>query len=189
MTTARQDVIDTLLGQHQQIKLLFAQVESATGEHKQELFTELVATLAVHETVEQQLVHPLAERELPDGAQVVPSRLAEEDEARQALSDLYAQGVADAGFDAALAVLRDAVAAHAEAEEELEFLRLREVTEPAELARMAAVMQSAQLLAPSAAHPDVADGQSQPLQGPPDEVFDRVRELLARTAGGNEVRS
>ncbi|GAB4058244.1 hemerythrin domain-containing protein [Catellatospora paridis] len=189
MTTARQDVIDTLLGQHQQIKLLFAQVESATREHKQELFTELVATLAVHETVEQHLVHPLAERDLPDGPKLVPARLAEEDEARQALSDLYARGVADAGFDAQLAVLRDAVAAHAEAEEELEFLRLREVTDPAELARMEAVVQAAQLLAPSAAHPDVATGESRPLAGPPDEVFDRVRELLAQSAGGSGVRS
>ncbi|WP_144120172.1 hemerythrin domain-containing protein [Catellatospora sichuanensis] len=189
MTTARQDVIDTLVGQHQQIKLLFAQVESATGEHKQELFTELVATLAVHETVEQQLVHPLAERELPDGPQVVPSRLAEEDEARQVLSDLYARGVADSGFDVQLAELRDAVAAHAEAEEELEFMRLREVTDPAELTRMAAIVQAAQLLAPSASPPDVAADRSRSLQGPPDEVFDRVSELLAQSAGEDEVRS
>ncbi|WP_280517327.1 hypothetical protein [Catellatospora sp. TT07R-123] len=42
MTTAQQDVIDTLLGRHQQVEMLFAQVESAGGEHRQELLTELM---------------------------------------------------------------------------------------------------------------------------------------------------
>ncbi|WP_144126547.1 hemerythrin domain-containing protein [Catellatospora sichuanensis] len=186
MTTAQQDVIDTLLGQHQQVKMLFAQVESADGDHRQELFTELVGTLALHESIEQLLVHPLAEQELPDGDQVVPPRLAEEEDAKQALSALYELGVSAPEFEGQLAALRDAVSAHAEAEEELEFLRLREVTDPGELTRMAEVVASAQALL--AQHLQAAGGQApSPLAGPPDQVFERVRDLLGK-ADGSEVQ-
>ncbi|GAA2378359.1 hemerythrin [Catellatospora methionotrophica] len=186
MTTAQQDVIDTLLGQHQQVKMLFAQVESADGAHRQELFTELVGTLALHENIEQLLVHPLAEQELPDGDQVVPPRLAEEADAKQALAELYELGVDHPEFDAKLAALRDAVSAHAEAEEELEFLRLREVSDPAELSRMAVVVARAQALL--AEHAQAGSGQQPgPLAGPPDQVFDRLRDVLGK-ADGNGVR-
>ncbi|MEV0459204.1 hemerythrin domain-containing protein [Catellatospora methionotrophica] len=183
MTTAQQDVIDTLLGQHQQVKMLFAQVESADGEHRQELFTELVATLALHEGAEQLLVHPLAEKALPDGPQVVPARIAEEQDAKQALSALYELGVSAPEFEVQLAALRDAVAAHAEAEEELEFLRLREITDPGELARMANVVGNAQALL---AQHSAAGPAPSPLAGHPDQVFDRVGDLLGQ-ADGSEV--
>lgn len=182
MTTAQQDVIDTLLGQHQQVKLLFAQVESADGEHRQELFTELVGTLALHESIEQLLVHPLAGQELPDGQQVVPPRLAEEEDAKLALSELYELGVAHPDFDGRLAALRDDVTAHAEAEEELEFLRLREVTAPDELARMAAVVAKAQALLQG------SEQGRDALTGPPGQVFDRVRDLLSKSESSEVQR-
>ncbi|MEU7821624.1 hemerythrin domain-containing protein [Catellatospora sp. NPDC049133] len=181
MRTAQQDVIDTLLGQHQQVKMLFAQVEAADGDHRQELFTELVGTLALHESIEQLLVHPLARQDLPDGRQVVPPRLAEEEDAKQALSELYELGVTHPDFDRKLAALRDDVTAHAEAEEELEFNRLRKVTEPDELARMAAVVTHAQALLV-----DSEQGRGA-LAAPPDQVFDRVRDLLGK-ADGSEVQ-
>src|SRR4051794_31193375 len=98
MPTVGGDVIDDLLAQHQQIKFLFGQVLSAEGDHKRILFRQLVALLAVHESVEASLVHPVAAQDLPDGAEVVPQRLAEEDEAKQALTELYELGVAHPGF-------------------------------------------------------------------------------------------
>ena len=133
MPTAGEDLVDQLLAQHQQIKVLFAQVDTADGDHKQQLFEELVELLTAHEATEQASVHPLAADKLSDGTAVVDARLAEEEDAEQALARLTELGVNHPDFGEELAALRDAVTAHAEAEEELEFPRLREAVDPAQL--------------------------------------------------------
>jgi len=179
MPTANEDIIDGLLVQHQQIKLLFGQVDGASGAHKQELFNALVALLAVHESVEESLVHPLAQRKISNGEAVVEARLAEEQDAKAALARLYEMGVDGPGFAVEFAALRDAVTAHAEAEEELEFVELREVVDPDQLTKMTAVMAVAQAMAPTRPHPDVPSGPAANLLvGPPLAVFDRVRDIL-----------
>jgi len=179
MTTAQEDIVDTLLAHHQQIKLLFAQVESTNGEHKRRLFQELVALLALHESVEESLVHPLAERKLPDGKSVVPARLAEEQDAKEALSRLYELGVEDPGFNTGLLTLRDAVAAHALAEETLEFAELRAVVDPENLLRMRSAMTVVAALAPTRPHPEIpSNAAATLLLGPPMAIFDRARDAV-----------
>ena len=174
--TTGEEIVEHLLAQHQQIKVLFGHVADAHGEHKQELFDDLVGLLAVHESVEETLVHPLAERELDDGEQVVPARLAEEQEATEALAHLYDLGVTHADFNTELAALRDAVAAHAEAEEELEFVQLRAVVDPEQLKSMMTAMEAVAALSPIPA-PNL-------LLGPPLAVFDRVRAAVRDAAKG-----
>jgi hypothetical protein len=56
-------------------------VAAASGEHKRDLFQDLVRLLAVHEIAEEEVVHPAARRAIDGGDQVVDSRLHEEDEA------------------------------------------------------------------------------------------------------------
>ncbi len=175
MTTSSEDIVDMLLAQHHQIKLLFDQIGKAQGEHRDRLFHELVGLLAVHESVEEGLVHPLAERELGAG-DAVQERLDEERDAKTALARLYDMGTADPGFEQELTALRDAVAAHAEAEEELEFLRLRGVVEPERLARMGAAMRF------------VAAG-SPTRPGPPPAVFDRVGAALREAISFAETKA
>lgn len=58
-TTVQFDVVDLLISQHMEIRDLFAKVESVTGEARRGAFERLVRLLAVHETVEEQIVHPL----------------------------------------------------------------------------------------------------------------------------------
>jgi hemerythrin superfamily protein len=184
------DIIDELLAQHQQIKLLFAQVEVASGENKEKLFQELVGLLAVHETVEETLVHPLAQRELDNGDRVVQPRLAEEQSAKEALSRLYDLGVADPRFDAGLAELRDAVTAHAEAEETQEFSRLRATVDPEKLRRMVTAMDAVEKVAPTRPHPEVPPkATANLLLGPPLAVFDRVRDALHAATSGRKERT
>ncbi|MBB5874305.1 hemerythrin superfamily protein [Allocatelliglobosispora scoriae] len=177
MPTTADDVITGLLAQHQQIKLLFAQIATASGDHRKQLFQELVGVMAVHESVEQALIHPAAETVIADGATVVGQRLAEEEEAKSALAGLYELDVDEAQFDVQLAELRDAVAAHAQAEEELEFPQLQEVVDPVELARMQETLRAAQTMLP--------------LPGPPKDVFDQVSVALrdAMTMTDGEQRS
>jgi hypothetical protein len=168
MATAHEDAIDSLLGQHNEIRLLFAQVETATGEHREALFTELIALLAVHESIEQAFVHPLAQRTIDDGDQVATVHVAEEQDAREALSRLYELGPGAAEFPIALAAVRDAVAAHAESEELTEFGRLRQAADDHRLAQLVAVTAAAPALA------------AQLPAGSPADVFERARAALER---------
>ena len=64
---AQQDVVALLLEQHNQIKTLFNQVSTARGTQKRELFEDLVRLLAVHESAEEEVVHPAGRPAEPDG--------------------------------------------------------------------------------------------------------------------------
>jgi hypothetical protein len=68
-------------------------LRAAEATQQQELFEDLVRLLAVHETAEEEVVHPTARRKLDHGDEVVESRLHEEDEAKRALTELYDLGV------------------------------------------------------------------------------------------------
>src|SRR4051794_6725501 len=56
------DVVAFLKEQHQQIKSLFSEVRSASGEQRREAFFALRRLLAVHETAEEEIVHPAARK-------------------------------------------------------------------------------------------------------------------------------
>jgi hemerythrin superfamily protein len=174
-----QDVVDVLLAQHGQIKELFGQISEATGDRKRELFNELVRLLAVHETVEEELVHPLARRKVDGGQTVVEARLEEEEQAKHALAELYDLGPDHADFDARLGRLRDAVTEHADHEEREEFSSLRKNVEPDRLRRMAGAMRIAEKLAPTRPHPNSPESAiGNMMVGPPMALFDRVRDAL-----------
>ncbi|WP_344084080.1 hemerythrin domain-containing protein [Luedemannella helvata] len=173
------DAVDLLLAQHEQMRTLFEEVSSAEGDTKRELFDDLVRLLAMHETAEEEVVHPMARRKLDDGDDIVDSRLAEEEDAKQVLSDLYDMGVDAPGFDEGLAELAQDVIAHAEAEEAEEFIMLREVLEPQQLQRMATAIRAVQAMAPTRPHPAAGESATANiLAGPPLAVFDRMRDAI-----------
>ncbi|NUP65917.1 MAG: hemerythrin domain-containing protein, partial [Nonomuraea sp.] len=58
------DVVDLLVRQHEEIRSLFTEVENAAPEDKAEAFRRLVRLLAVHETAEEEIVHPYARRKV-----------------------------------------------------------------------------------------------------------------------------
>jgi hypothetical protein len=63
-------------------------MNEASGKEREESFAQLRRLLAVHETVEEEIVHPAARQALPDGESVVEARLAEEHEAKEMLAAL-----------------------------------------------------------------------------------------------------
>src|SRR5262245_50893455 len=75
------DVVGFLKEQHHDIKANLEQVLALRGEARSKAFVSLRRLLAVHETAEEEIVHPVARRVLPDGPTVVDARLAEEKEA------------------------------------------------------------------------------------------------------------
>jgi hypothetical protein len=180
MTTESQpgDVIDLLLTQHSEIKELFGRVVEARGDEKRDLFQDLVRLLAVHETAEEELIHPLARTQLENGQTIADARLQEENEAKQALSDLYDLGVDHPEFDTQLGTLRQAVVEHAEREEHEEFGYLQKSLPADRLQRLTGAVLAAQKVAPTRPHPGTEGATANLLLGPPLAVFDRVRDAV-----------
>lgn len=173
----QEDVVDLLLAQHGQIKTMFGELATVQGTRKRELFEDLVRLLAVHETAEELVVHPVARGEAGDA--VVQARLTEEDEAKRGLADLYDLGVDHPDFDARLATLASAVIAHASQEEVEEFSRLRANVPVERLMRMADAVRTAERMAPTRPHPTSGESAAANLlAGPPLALFDRVRDMV-----------
>jgi hemerythrin superfamily protein len=176
-TMQEQDVVDLLLEQHNQVKSLFGQLINATGDQKRELFQELVRLLAVHESAEEQVVHPVARKQAGD--EVVEARLREENEAKRALAELHDLGVDHPDFDVKLATLANAVLDHATHEEREEFPYLRQNVSAEQLRRMAGAVRAAEAIAPTRPHPRAGESAAANLlAGPPIAVFDRARDAV-----------
>lgn len=73
---------------HGDIRTLFDEVERTAGDERRAAFRRLVRLLAVHETAEEEVVHPFTRSSVPGGQAVVDARLTEEREAKELLSRL-----------------------------------------------------------------------------------------------------
>ncbi len=176
---AHRDVVDLLMSQHTEIKELFRQVASSTGDQKREHFQHLVRLLAVHETAEELVVHPAARRNINGGEQVVASRLQEEDEAKHVLAQLYDMGVDDPRFDTEFARFAQSVVDHATHEEQDEFRYLRQNLPEDKLRKMAGAVEAAEKTAPTRPHPNAGESMAANLvAGPPAALFDRMRDAV-----------
>ncbi|MEU8804551.1 hemerythrin domain-containing protein [Spirillospora sp. NPDC048819] len=171
------DVIDLLKAQHGQIRDLFDLVMHSEGQERKEAFEKLVRLLAVHETAEEEIIHPMA-RSLPGGDGIVDDRLAEEREAKEVLSELDGMDPGDPAFLKSLDKLRMDVLTHARAEERYEFDRLRDEFSPAQLKGFAAAVRAAEGTAPTHPRPGVESAKKNMLAGPPAAIMDRVRDMI-----------
>jgi hypothetical protein len=175
---AEPDVIDLLIEQHAWIEYLFNRVLGETGPAKAEAFDDLVRMLSVHETGEEQVVHPVSKALLTEGTALVDARLDEEQEAKKLLQELTDADVADPSFDEQLLTLRLMALSHARREERLEFGRLRHLAPAGQLRAMATALTAAQAVAPTRPHPSVRSATANTLAGPPMAIVDRVRDLF-----------
>ncbi|NJC73277.1 hemerythrin domain-containing protein [Planosporangium thailandense] len=180
MTTTREkDVVALLIDQHNQIKAMFTQLETATGDHRRELFEDLVRLLAVHETAEEEIVHPVARKKIQGGDAIIDARLREEDEEKRLLSELYDLGPDNPGFGAKFRQLKEAVLEHAGREEREEFSTLRTAVDPEQLRKMGNAVMMAEKTAPTRPHPGAPESAiGNLLAGPPLAVFDRIRDAM-----------
>jgi hemerythrin superfamily protein len=180
VTSQDEDVVELLIAQHDRIRSMFAAVESATGEARQERFEELRRLLAVHETAEELVTHPSV-RTADGGNEVVDARLEEETEGKKMLADLDGMSVDEAGFDTGFAALKASVLAHAEAEEKLEFPLLRANHSRSRLEKMASAIRAVEAVAPTHPHPSVGSSATMNLMtGPLAAVLDRTRDAVKK---------
>lgn len=178
-TASSRDVVDLLLEQHDEIRSLFSALREAQEPAKEELFQDLVRLLAVHESAEEAVIHPVARRKLDDGEKVVEARLEEEDVAKKELADLYEMGVGHPDFDRRLQAFAAEVVEHATSEESEELLRLRGTLDADTLRRMAGAVRAAEAAAPTRPHRDAPESPiGNLLTGPPLALFDRIRDAV-----------
>jgi hemerythrin superfamily protein len=178
-------VVQYLTEQHRHIRSLFDQVGRESGQQRADSFVALRRLLAVHETAEELVVHPRARWRLPDGDPVSSPRLQEEEQAKQMMVALEKLPVDGEAFQAGLTRLREAVLAHAEAEEREEFSRLEEVLGVRELARMRTAARLAEAIAPTRAHPNAIFAAENVVVGGFTALLDRFRDLISHPDAGD----
>ncbi|WP_067542240.1 hemerythrin domain-containing protein [Nocardia crassostreae] len=178
-TEQDQDVVELLMAQHNRIRALIEQVNIAPGQAKRPPFEELVRLLAVHETAEEEVVHPAA-RQLYVADQVIDdARLQEEEEAKAALAELHDLGVEHIDFDRKFRLFAEKVIEHSDMEEKEEFGMLLQHTSQAERTSLGTVVRIAESVAPTRPHPGTGESAlGNVAAGPPLALFDRVRDAL-----------
>ncbi len=173
------DVVTFLKEQHDQIESAFEQVRASSGEPRKNRFVALRRLLAVHETAEEEIVHPAARRALADGDVIVDARLQEENEAKKVLSELEDLDVSSAEFERKLALLQSSVLLHARAEEENEFEQLASALDTDRLEKMRKAVSFAESVAPTRPHPGVESPAANMLAGPFASMIDRARDAIS----------
>ncbi|MGW1598669.1 hemerythrin domain-containing protein [Streptomyces sp. NPDC002343] len=177
------DVVALLMRQHGDIRNLFDEVEAATGDERRDAFRRLVRLLAVHETAEEEVVHPFVRHGVPGGEQVVRDRLAEERAAKEELAALDEMDTDDPEFLPRLMRLRTDVQEHARAEERYEFTHIRRSTDVTNLAAMAKAVKAAEAMAPTRPHPGVESAAKNMALGPVAALMDRTKDMVRRSMG------
>ncbi len=172
------DVVDFLTAQHERIKTLFDETLTAAGAEREESFVRLRRLLAVHETAEEEIVHPRAAHELDNGRDLIKARLAEEKQAKTALSELENVDVDSEFFTEKLRELRDDVAEHAGHEERDEFAGLRAELDDTELQLLERAVKLAESIAPTRPHAGAEGALANALVGPFASMVDRARDAI-----------
>lgn len=175
------DVIRVLLEQHARVRDLFAELKTADGEHKQHVFDELRALLAVHETAEEMVLRPATSE--AGGSSVADARNQEESDANEVLKELEKLDAASADFDQRIAEFEKAVDEHAEAEEKEEFPLILSSCDEESRQKMGKQILAVESMAPTHPHPSTAGSPAaQWAVGPFASVVDRVRDALSKSS-------
>jgi hemerythrin superfamily protein len=155
MSTTHDDVTAVIAPQHEHARQLLDEVRQAAGQQRAEAFHTLRLTLALHETAEEQAIHPQAERQLGDNERGATDRIAEEQAAGQVIAELELLDVDSEQFEVTFGHLADSVTEHAAAEENDEWPALRQITDPAVISAMIDQMQAVTRLADDPSAPGV----------------------------------
>jgi hemerythrin superfamily protein len=172
-----QGILDALRRDHDQARRMFARLERATGEHRRDLFQQLVGELVRHEVAEEEILRPVSK--LDAGKAIANARMKEESQAEQLLKEMEKLDPGSAEFSAKLAKLRREVERHAEAEETKEFPRVARKESPERLRQMGRAYEAAKRAAPTRPHPSTPNTPAaNMLAGPFAAVMDRARDAI-----------
>ena len=181
-----EDAVDLLIARHHEAEQLMAEYEASTAapEMRRNALRQLRRRLSIHEAVEEQLVHPLVRRQLPDGHRLVVEVLGQEQEAKRLLAAIEDADPDGDDFEDLVRRLFEDVRAHAHTEETLVFPALRLHLGPRERMRLGAMVERAERLAPTHPHPHAPSHGPGMVGMPVVGVYDRARDRV-RTRPSN----
>jgi hypothetical protein len=172
-----QGIIEALREDHDEVRQMFARLETATGEQRRDLFHQLVGELIRHEVAEEEILRPVSKRAA--GEEIANARIHEESQAEELLKEMENLDTDSAEFTAKLATLRREVEHHAEAEETQEFPKVAQNESPQRLEQMGKVYAAAKKAAPTRPHPSTPNTPvANMLVGPFAAVLDRARDVV-----------
>jgi len=171
-----EEVVDLLLARHRESERLMDDWERAAGfpDARRGTLRTLRRHLSIHEAVEEQLVHPLVRRQLPDGHDLVVEVRAQEQEAMRLLAAIEESEPGGDELDELVRRLFEGVRHHVQTEETLVFPLLRQHLGSRERMRLGAMVERAERFAPTHPHPN-AGAVGIPVVGVLDRARDRVR--------------
>lgn len=140
---AAPDLPDALTGQQERIERQFQLTLAAAGEERHLAYGELAWLIAVHETIEEEIVHPLTHH-LDPAAHLAEHLLDDERRISEAIEDTTrTDAAAGLGGTDGLAALHDLLTAHIRRETREEFPLLRAAVAAAELRELGDLVHAA----------------------------------------------
>ena len=172
-----QQITDALRHDHDEIRKMFRQVETASGEKRQELFQQLLSELVRHEVAEEEILRPVSKHDA--GEAIANARLKEESAAEELLKEMEKLDTSSAEFSNKFAKLRREVERHAESEETKEFPRVAEKESKERLEQMGQAYETMKKAAPTRPHPSTPNTPvANMLVGPFAAIADRARDAV-----------
>ena len=178
------DVIDILIGDHQDVTALIGNIWSVTDPMiRRDLTDTAISELVRHAVAEEMYVYPVMRKYLAEGEKAVEHDIEEHKELEGAMKQLEAVDVSSAEFDAALRRLETLLADHVQDEEAEQFPELRRRVPQEQLMDLAGKVETAKKLAPTRPHPSAPNSELfHKLVGPGVGLVDRLRDKLTGRA-------
>ena len=182
---AEQDIIELIREDHQEVRELFARIDTADVDERAELFNTIVGELARHEAAEEAIVHPTLRDEAEGGPAITERVLEQENEAEDVLARMEKMDPASSEFLDTFRSLRDDVLAHADHEEREEHPRLRDAVSQSRLQEMADGWTRLKDMGPTRPHPHTPQKpEVRAALGPVAGAFDRARDTVREVLPG-----
>lgn len=184
MSKAKNDIIQELLSDHQQIKKMFSRLEQAPPAKAREMFWELTNELVRHEVAEEEIVYPEVRKVVPNGERLAGARVKEQSKAEELLAKMEKAGTGANEFPSYLQQLQKAVLEHAEKEETLVFTPLGEALDSDRRHQLGSRYSKAKASAPTHPHPNAPDTPPGNMAlGPIAALVDRAHDAMHKLAG------
>ncbi len=178
-TTTDKDVVARLTEDHERIRTLWRELEEAAPSERTTTLMMLTRLLAAHEVAEEEVVYPALRAFGVEADIIADKRIAEQAQAERLLSTFERIGMEAPEGEALLWEIRDAVLAHAEAEEQEVFPLLRERLDDNRRRMMGRMYVLAKSMAPTHPHPDAPDTPPGNIMlGPLVAGLDRARDFV-----------
>jgi hemerythrin superfamily protein len=154
------NALQLLRDDHREVEALFRKFEK-TGprgyKRRGDIVGRIIAELAVHAAIEEQVLYPQVRERLPEAESDVLEALEEHHIVKWTLSELDGMDPRAERFEAKVMVLIESVRHHVKEEEDELFPKVRSALSRTELEQLGAELMAAKRIAPTRPHPRSPD--------------------------------